>query len=1267
MTKRLNIIATSDDPADTHIVGEPDPESRYEGKTYGGRGTNAVRCVRFEAAAASDANAAPSILRGFTIRDGYCRQYANNIEGSDILAGQPGGVTSYSSAYQNFYVVDCVVSNCCGVRGGLMRFGNYVRCRFGNGSGSAGQNLGREVRMMGCLLAHPGASSLMSVTLVNTTIVDGNSRPFQEASAVNLYNTLMDLVAPPAVGAGKSGESCNSVLDFVPAGPTNETVVIAPGYQMVAPLRGDFRVRAGTVSATRGDAAHIAAVFPEAVDEPLIDIYRGLDGVSFAKSGPISVGCHARPVKTAGGAVQYDDLVLVDGYSGWRVGLYAFSEEPCGLLQVRPPDGQTFFRVSRGDGQGCIRYPEMDETMWEACPPEGIVVTNFVAWVADYMYVAPNGDDETGDGSAQKPYQTLAYCCTAARSGKNTLVYAAEGNYDKGGIVGAGMTNRIAFSGRRIRFKGAGRGKSFIIGQRSPSPGDADGRGPGAIRCAYLGSAWACIQGFTLKDGYADSGETSDACNQGGLVHISGTLSDANNICDCELIGGAAYRGNIVMNGSLTRCIVHGAKGYGGGACRETRIEDCVFYGNDFPTMSATVNANDCVINQSTFVANGYAHGTTAHIHNSVMMSVGSASNWSAMGDVSNTVYWADGGSYYAGAGDTCEKCDVRLADPQNGDCRPLATSPAVTRKFDVLPDYWKHPVTDVNGVPLRLTDGKVLCGAVQTPVMVVVANPPADGAFTSGAGTNVLEKGESVTVTFEGTRKRNAEDLLVNGEPVGGMSFTYTAGDPFAADGSVVPAKDVTVQFSTNWYVNAKTGDDFATGFTPETAWKSLTNVYTTGYVLAGDCVHAAAGDYTEGAVKMPTVGLCRAVVPSGVTLTADEGPASTRIVGARDDSVTDSWGRGANAVRCVYLNTKSKVVGFTLANGRVTDAGTTEGGSSCGAGIYATTRLYTDANCGCAENCVITNCAGGRGGAALYGKLVNCSIIDCVGTACTAAGYHSAHFGCHFTHCTRAGSGQLLRIADYVSHCTVGPDVSDGAIFNSMGTPGLVDNTVVLSKMSSDSGNKGIAFSNCVFRMTKTVFDGLAKQVGCVRIDAAADAGLDADCRPLRTSTLVLDKGVSTTCDAYQPATDAYGVQRTYNGARDIGAFEYDWRKDYAADLGGLAKVGKADPQVVETNGKVLVKDGEIALAFAPYSGRTAKYDIPLEVTGTGTLTVKAGDTAIATYTATDGARTLRVRDADTGSDYAFAYEPGDADEGGALIGKITGGVPGMLLLVR
>ena len=246
LTKPLTLAATSGDPADTHIVGAPDPNSALDGKDYEGRGPNAVRCIRLEKAAASGG----AVIRGFTIRDGYSAQrYNGDAYGASdaLLAAQPGGVTAFSADYANFYVTDCVITNCYGVRGGLVRYGRYVRCRFADGHGGAGASLGRNIKVLSSLiLKMPGACADNS-TFVNCTFADGNGAALHLNSG-SLNNTVFNTIVS-AMGAAnfeakdENGTAKNSVFDrqpFTNATDCHEGIA----YPLFAPLRGDFRLRA---------------------------------------------------------------------------------------------------------------------------------------------------------------------------------------------------------------------------------------------------------------------------------------------------------------------------------------------------------------------------------------------------------------------------------------------------------------------------------------------------------------------------------------------------------------------------------------------------------------------------------------------------------------------------------------------------------------------------------------------------------------------------------------------------------------------------------------------------------------------------------------------------------------------------------------------------------------------------------------------------------------------------------------------------------------
>lgn len=1283
LTKPLTLAATSGDPADTHIVGAPDPNSALDGKDYEGRGPNAVRCIRLEKAAASGG----AVIRGFTIRDGYSAQrYNGDAYGANdaLLAAQPGGVTSFSAAYANFYVTDCVITNCYGVRGGLVRYGRYVRCRFADGHGGAGASLGRNIKVLSSLiLKMPGACADNS-TFVNCTFADGNGAALHRNSG-SLNNTVFNTIVS-AMGAADfsakagNGTAKNSVFDrqpFTDATDCHEGLA----YPLFAPLRGDFRLRAGTDAATAGDAARIAQAFPDA--PAAVELYRSLDGSSFAATGATPVGCYAQTAVAAGGAVQFDgaNTVVCSGYAGSVGGLYAFSETSRAVFQARPPAGKAYFGFARAAEQGGYQFPEMDESLYVAVPPTGIVVTNTAESVAKKYWVDPDsGSDENAGTSSAAPLKTLAQAVALLSPTVRTLVHCAAGDYAEGAAAeDANGKSRLAILDYRtlVRFKGAGRGVSFISGAPDPNSVAAggDGRGPKAVRCVYIANSSMClvgIQGFTLRNGFADSGDTSDSSSrqyQGGLV-FCGDGVGSKQVLDCELVGGLAYRGGISRHGTFTRDIFRDTSAFSGGALRGATVRSSVFYGH-----TGLVLAADNTVRQSTISStNGVSVLGRATLICSALQATGCTADLEVTG-FTGVCYSFDNGKKLTGGteGESYFAREPRFVDFVHDDLRLRSDSSLVTAPVPVDADYWKAPATDVNGVPFNYKGGKTVAGGLFTPVPVLVVEKPAFGEATH-VGANVVEVGESVTVDFTPSTKRRLEAILVNGEPVEGTSYTFAPDTALADDGAPIPSATLAFLFSTNWYVNATAGNDAHDGFTSETPWRTLAKIATSGLMLPGDCVHAAAGAYdAETAVPSTDadVGECRVVLPAGVTLVADEGADMTRIVGAADATATDAYGRGERAVRCAYLETGARLVGFTLADGRVPNTGNGSpdgnqaGDVACmGGGVYATemkSAFVADATGGVFD-CVFTNCVAGRGGAVFGTRLVNSKVVDCVGTACSPVGYNAAIYGTAVDHVTR-GTLTLFRNCYAVSHVTVGARVNTGSFFDSLKAPMQIDNSVILSRLTA-FGNK-LVYSNCLVNVTAETFDALeaARKPGTRRIDSADAAGLDADGRPQGKTALTVDAATAT---AFPAATDADGLPRVSNGTMDIGAFEYDWRPDYAEDLGALGDVVAADAAVVETaDGRVLIPSGELVLEIADDAQR-GRYRFPVQVTGTGTLTIRAGERVLATFVAADGAQVFRYKTKTAGKVLTFAYAPGADDDGGAALAEATGG-PGLVFVIR
>ena len=114
--KVVNIVATGS-KEETHIVGRFCPEEEGGHATYHS-GPTAVRCICVASAGRG------STLTGFTLRDSATVQ-ATAVE-SSYHCGGAIGVSGYN---KDFYVTDCVISNCFSYSyGGVSYGGTFNRC-----------------------------------------------------------------------------------------------------------------------------------------------------------------------------------------------------------------------------------------------------------------------------------------------------------------------------------------------------------------------------------------------------------------------------------------------------------------------------------------------------------------------------------------------------------------------------------------------------------------------------------------------------------------------------------------------------------------------------------------------------------------------------------------------------------------------------------------------------------------------------------------------------------------------------------------------------------------------------------------------------------------------------------------------------------------------------------------------------------------------------------------------------------------------------------
>ena len=1246
ITKAIRLEATSSNPAATVIKGASDPEPT-SGNKYG-IGPNAVRCV--------SVGATGVVVKGFTLADG--RAHALTAEG-DIEAGRPGGFAPNSSTRKNYFI-DGVITNCCAARGGAVRYATVVRSLIVGNTTEGGNAPGRDSNFFHCFFRR-NAGAFMTSRIVNCTVVETSAQAMDATDV--LWNSIFALPGTTSHGDNDSRYAKNSQLPAAYNTTDDADCFYGNDYPFVSPIRGDYRLRSDATAATLGSMASFAEAIstcgltsglPEGVD-----IYRSMDGVTLdpSNSDAICAGAFQKTTEVASGTLYFTHKIAVDGVSTFT-NMYAHSLTEHDYLIFTGVGDKPLFRIDRISNMGGTYFPYCDETAAVAFPPTGYVSTNSLVYAKNVGYVDPtNGVDDLSQGyglSPEKPFRTLQYAVDRVKTGDSNraVIYAAAGVYEEGGMEGYG-SNRVAILNRSIRLVGAGAGKSIIRGKYDDvsEKKAGDGRGPAAMRCVGSYNSYVAIEGFTFENGYSSYDPASPTGSgydyQGGLVLLLGTSSGLpRHVLECTFRGGIAYRGSALAgdtpsNMCCHRCLFEDCSYLAGGMVRTASAVSCLARNCTTSVGGARVFDVDSSLYHTTIDLNASGGGlvaidSIATILNCVMKGAGESYTTYKSGYRGNVVQNVSISG--AVAGSSYVKADPVFVDAANGDYRVGSSSPALTATVRTTDLYRIYPL-DYNGKPRRYINGKPVGGAFTEPVQTVVVSTSSydTPTVTDGTtGTNFVEAGESLAVSYVSDGRRRLMGYVIDGETVtnGMAQYVYTAGSEVTTAG----AATIAPYFSPHWYVDANNGNDGNDGFTPQTAKRTLAEAMTNCCLLAGDTVHAAAGVYRDGTMEagfmfqyLPNTGtLCRLSVPSDITVVADGSVEETVIEGLAAPNV--SMGLGAGAVRCAAVKTGGRLKGFTLRDGHTgseTSAGSNNKDDVFGGGVLGQ-------NLGAVvENCTITNCYAVRGGGGVGAKFVNCRIVGNYGSATSSALYTAGAYGCFFD--DNYGIYQVTRFLSCAYNCTFTERNWYDTTKTRKATAYICDytsqfnlvNSIILGPTNTQSKISAVA-SLC-------------------NLASAAEAGLDENYRPVKGGVSI-DVGSNAGVAADLNGVDAAGTQRIYNGTVDIGCYEYDWRADYVADLG--VKVPAAAPGVVEVTAgqSVRLGSGEMDLLFTGGDPLLAtQYTIPVTVQGAGTLTATLNGEVLTNLTSAAGAASIVFRNRETSNSLVLTY---DGNDEGALV---------------
>jgi len=920
--------------------------------------------------------------------------------------------------------------------------------------------------------------------------------------------------------------------------------------------------------------------------------------------------------------------------------------------------------VQRWSTDGGIHQPPlMDGNHWLMGSTNASVTVTHTAYVTTNAYwVDPvNGVDSAGRGTQAQPFRTPLYA--AERAGHNSVIYCAEGDYCEGEYYFSGMTNRVYNYGKNLRFVGAGIGKSILHGKLDlESPTHlANGRGPAAMRAASF-SGYAVIQNFTVTDGRCAS------VSNGNVYADQGGAGYSAYFADCLITNCAAYRGQVIYNGTLVRCRVSmcdspelatSGRLIEGGAAAYC----CVFDRQNAGAAPPLQNKNTCWHCTAGYRGNNdtYVYGSGAEARNcATVVSRTPSDSWSysMLGCVTK---WSSGTKPSA----QLLEQDVLDADPlfidaAAGDYRLFALSPAVG--YGYLPeDYYKVYSSDINGSPIIFKNGRPTAGAVQEVVSgLYLTATSLHAELNVPEGYYAVEPGGSMTVSVV-RATRPPVGFVVNGETVPGTSYTFTA----PAAGEAEACVTITgIVIGTNWYVNAAMPDDGGDGFTPATAKRTLSGAMTNEHVVAGDVIHAAEGNYDEGDAGGTGPIKSRVYVKPGVTLTADGAMEKTLIIGAPApvERSTNYPGCGEGAVRCAWVSSTGVLRGFVITNGYTEGDITNSAGKSIsstlpecyGGGILGGSN-------GRIEDCLITQCRSVRGSGACGGSFRRCRFVNITNPYTSWSIYALTEVtDSYFDFCGELGYCPALFANNFV-----GKYAFDGTSRVRSLYAGLyegekvVRNCMFCAPIRNISSN-AFTLVNCVYTGVQSHGPGfiLPTNAGFGGVMSYADitAQLAQDEQgfwTIKKESVFVDQDADTNAWAMAGPMDIGRSQRVYNAALDIGPWEYDWRGEFASALGyGGVEVAAASPGVT-TNalGKVRLTDGAtVTLTITDAQARTLAFSVE-----NGTLSARGGKADIS-YDA-DGVYPLKGI-----STLVFSF----LGEGHAVLDRITN-ARRLLLLVR
>lgn len=833
---------------------------------------------------------------------------------------------------------------------------------------------------------------------------------------------------------------------------------------------------------------------------------------------------------------------------------------------------------------------------------------------ANHLYVDCSVGS-SGDGlSRATAYKTIKEALESPNlsDAMQNIVHVAAGVYDSGEMGDSQNLSRAAVPANVWLVSDEGAERTFIVGAPSTEshPDDWLGCGAGAVRCVSLAGG-ARIQGFTLTGGRtyaADKTSFADGRTGGGVYCANKT----GIVVDCVISNNAAVRGGGGNGCSYVRTRIVGNKatsGFGSGLYRGCDMYSCVF-NNNTGSIGFYHAGNKSIIRNCIFGPNGA----------SVRADGDTAAKWC---EAYNTVFMGptiDNGSH------------IGLTN-----CVMLTTSKTAPANVD----------------------------ADQDTLIVTGVSSAAAMYECLDLDENFKPLGRSISPLID--RGKNAYYVVPAGERAA-LAMDLEGSVRIAGESIDLGPYESTSTRVTVLYVDAVNGDDENSGLSADAPKRTLAATFARMSSL-GITVRVEPGRYDSGVMSEVDGDygeqLARVIVPNGVTLESTGGADMTFIVGAASTNSPsdDCLGNGPGAVRCVALRGADCVVrGFTMVDGHVTCNSSSAG--YYGGGIYGN---------GLAEDCVFLNCSAVRGGGVSRTTCRRCTFRGCTSSHYGVAAMScEGLYNCLFVDCTNGS--YITMYARPVVNCTFMPGAQAAKTAVNYASeddsPSNVVNCVLFTNTRVAADYLNCAFvSNCNMTDACKGAGSFIVPVGSspTEEESLAAVGMNADGTLTKGSALV-DTGTNGLYFSSIGAKDVSGGQRIYNRTIDMGAYEYDWRGDFAEALRRprRALVVTAASENVTTNaaGGVTLSGGDsLSVEWENSDGKVHDFSFVVEVSGGGTFTYSVAGGESVEVIAAGEPQTVEIKDFSGAFDVKFDF----VGEGSAVVSQFKRSGCGLMLMFK